>query len=532
MAEKIYDVIVVGGGIAGLTAAAWLSKKGRQVLLIEKNDKCGGLVNSFKRNGFQFEAGVRALEDAGIIFPMLKELDIELEVVRSKVSVGVEQEIIQVEDIHSLNDYREMLLKLYPESKEDIENVMKVIRRIMRHMDVLYDVENPIIKDVWKDKKFIFTRLLPWLPKFLFTIRKINRMNMPMEEYLKTIINDPSLRDIISQHFFRDTPTFFAVSYFSLYLDYFYPKGGVGKLADAVEAKLLALGGEIKYKTTIGEVVAGDNIVVDQDKQAYKYKKLIWAGDLKTLYKVTDTQGLSNKIRSGFDDVKARLLARRGGDSVYTLFLQVDEPLDSFGAIATGHFFYSPLRTGLGETHRSELNRLLDNWEAITKAELFAWVEKFARLNTYEISIPGLKDPSLCPEGKTGMVISFLTEYDLFNKVSESGWYEEFMLHMERCVVAAMADSVYPMLKDKILSSFAFTPLSIQNRVASSEGAIVGWSFQEPIPVVHKMQQAAKAVLTPIPSIFVAGQWTFSPAGVPMSILTGKLAADKVLSRK
>jgi phytoene dehydrogenase-like protein len=399
-------------------------------------------------------------------------------------------------------------------------------------MDVLYDVENPIIKDVWKDKKFIFTKLLPWLPKFLITIRKINRMNMPVEEYLKTIIKDPSLRDIISQHFFRDTPTFFALSYFSLYLDYFYPKGGVGKLADAVESKLLELGGEIKKSTTIREVIAGEGVVIDEDKQVYKYKKLIWAGDLKTLYKITDTNGLSNKIRSRFDDVKSRLLARRGGDSVYTLFLQVDEPLESFRAIATGHFFYSPLRMGLGETHRSELNSLLDNWQTITKEELFDWVEKFARLNTYEISIPGLKDPSLCPKGKTGLVISFLTEYDLFSKVSQSGWYDEFMQHMERCVVAAMADSVYPMLKDKILSSFAFTPLSIQNRVASSEGAIVGWSFQEPIPVVHKMQQAAKAVLTPIPSIFIAGQWTFSPAGVPMSILTGKLAADEVLRKK
>ena len=47
MAEKAYDTIVVGGGIAGLSSAAYLSKKGQQVLLIEKNKECGGLVNSF-----------------------------------------------------------------------------------------------------------------------------------------------------------------------------------------------------------------------------------------------------------------------------------------------------------------------------------------------------------------------------------------------------------------------------------------------------------------------------------------------------
>jgi hypothetical protein len=38
--------------------------------------------------------------------------------------------------------------------------------------------------------------------------------------------------------------------------------------------------------------------------------------------------------------------------------------------------------------------------------------------------------------------------------------------------------------------------------------------------------------VTPVPSIFQAGQWAYSPAGVPMSILTGKLAANQVLKRR
>ena len=229
MADKAYDTVIAGGGIAGLTAAAYLAKKGQKVLLIEKNKECGGLVNSFERNGFQFDAGVRALLDAGIIFPMLKELDVELEVVKSPVSVGVGNEILNIKDISSLKKYQELLIKIYPESEGEIEELIRIIRKIMKNMDVLYGIENPVIKDLWREKTFIFKTLLPWLPKFLFTIRKINRMNMPVEEFLKTIVKDASLRDIISQHFFKSTPTFFALSYFSLYLDYFYPKGGVGK---------------------------------------------------------------------------------------------------------------------------------------------------------------------------------------------------------------------------------------------------------------------------------------------------------------
>ncbi len=122
-------------------------------------------------------------------------------------------------------------------------------------------------------------------------------MKMPVEEYLETLINDASLRDIISQHFFKNTPTFFALSYFSLYLDYFYPKGGVGKLAEAVETKLIELGGEIKRETSIRKVKAGEQMVIDQENKGYKYKNLIWAADLKTFYSITDTRGFSDKIR-------------------------------------------------------------------------------------------------------------------------------------------------------------------------------------------------------------------------------------------
>ena len=264
MTENKYDTIVVGGGIAGLTAAVYQARAKKNVLLIEKNKELGGLVNSFSHNGFHFDTGVRALESAGIIFPMLEDLGIKLDFVKSPVSVGIEKDIVHIKNLDSLKDYKNMLKKIYPESDREIDEAIKIIRKVMKHMDVLYGVENPVFKDLRKDTKFIFKKLLPWLPKFLFTVGKINRMNMPVEDYLDKIIKNPSLKDIISQHFFKKTPTFFALSYFSLYLDYYYPKGGVGTLADALKDKILAYGGEIKIETTITYVIANQNLVKDE----------------------------------------------------------------------------------------------------------------------------------------------------------------------------------------------------------------------------------------------------------------------------
>ena len=531
MPEHTYNSIIVGGGIAGLTSAAYLSREGQKVLLIEKNRELGGLVNTFTRDGFQFDAGVRALINAGIIQPMLKELDIELEVVKSPVSLGIEDQILHIENIDSLIKYRELLSKFHPESKEEIDEVLKNIRKIMKHMDVLYGIENPVFKDLKHDRAFIFKKLLPWFPKFITTVGKINRLNMPIEDYLRKFVKNPSLLDMISQHFFKNTPAFFAMSYFSLYLDYFYPKGGVGKLSEALKNKIIEYGGEIKTETKVIEVLASKCIVKDQNNIAYRYDNLIWASDLKTFYKITETEGLSPKIKSNFKDSKSRMLKNRGGDSVFTLFLGVDEPLESFSKIAHGHFFYTPSKQGLGETHRDELNSLLRNFEIVKKEEIFTWLDKFTRLNTYEISIPGLKDSELVPPGKTGIIISFLAEYDLFNKIQKAGWLDEFITELENRVLDVIAGSVYPMLKDKIISHFSFSPLTIENRVGSSEGAITGWSFQKNMPVINKIQFSDRSVLTPIPSIWQAGQWAYSPAGVPMSILTGRLAANKALKQ-
>ena len=512
-----------------MTSAAYLSRAGQKVLLIEKNRECGGLVNSFSRDGFHFDAGVRALEDAGIIFPMLKDLGIHLEVVKSPVSLGIEKEILHIENEGSLVQYRELLAKLYPESEGEIDEVLKNIRKIMKHMDVLYGIENPVFKDLKHDRDFIFKRLLPWLPKFITTVGKINRLNMPIEEYLGRIVKNKSLRDIISQHFFKNTPTFFAMSYFSLYLDYFYPKGGVGKLSEAMRNKILEFGGEIKTETRIVNVKAFENTVTDHEGTTYKYDNLIWAADLKTLYNITETAGFSSKTRSKFEDTKSMLLKNRGGDSVFSMFLEVDEPLESFGRIANGHFFYTPSRQGLGETHRKELDSLLTNFEVVKKEQILLWLDKFTRLNTYEISVPGLKDPGLVPPGQTGIIISFLAEYDLFSKIQKAGWLDEFNAELEKRVLEVISKSVYPVLKDKIIASFSFSPLSIEHRVGSSEGAITGWAFHKTMPVVNKIQSSARSVRTPITSILQAGQWAYSPAGVPMSILTGKLAADRVL---
>lgn len=50
-AQDEYDVVVIGSGLAGMTAANILGRAGRQVLLVEQHYKLGGMATWFKRPG-------------------------------------------------------------------------------------------------------------------------------------------------------------------------------------------------------------------------------------------------------------------------------------------------------------------------------------------------------------------------------------------------------------------------------------------------------------------------------------------------
>lgn len=54
---KKYDVVIIGGGITGLTAAFRLQRGGKSVLVVEKTDRVGGQIRSHSESGFTFESG-------------------------------------------------------------------------------------------------------------------------------------------------------------------------------------------------------------------------------------------------------------------------------------------------------------------------------------------------------------------------------------------------------------------------------------------------------------------------------------------
>ncbi len=525
-----YDVIIVGGGIAGLTSAAYLSKDGYKVLVVEKENYVGGLVNSFEYKGFTFDGGIRAIENSGIVMPMLKQLGIEVPFKRSIVSVGIEEDIVRIEDKNALLDYQNLLISKFPENEKDILNIIQEIRQIMKYMDILYGIDNPLFMDMMKDKLYLFKTILPWLVKYMFTVGKINKLNTPVEEYLAKLTKNQALIDMIAQHFFKHTPTFFALSYFSLYLDYQYPIEGTGMLIQKIKEFILEHHGEIKTNTEITEVNSYKKEIIDKDGNTYHYEDLVWATDLKLLYKELNLEEISNQSTKNKTSLyKKSIEDLRGGDSIQTVFMTVDLTPNFFSNQCSEHFFYTPFKNGLFETMQ-KLPVVLKNKN---KDEMIDWVKSYLKYTTYEISLPVLRNEKLAPKNQTGLIVSTLMDYDFVKTIQTMGWYEEYKNLSSEVIIDCLNNTIYKGFKTKVMDSMCSTPLTIERLTNNTDGAITGWAFtNKTMPVVHRMTNVTKSVLTTIPNIFQAGQWSYSPAGLPISIMTGKLAYDQIKKKR
>ena len=512
---KEYDVIIAGGGIAGLTCAAFLCRQGHRPLLLEKGDGTGGLIKTFFHQGFAFDAGIRAFENSGIIFPMMKSLGLKLQFLPNTVTIGIENAWTRFDHKDGVGAYCAMLCSLFPDNKPEISRIEGEIRKVIGYMDVLYGIDNPLFMENPKPE-YLLKTLLPWLLKYQVNIKKASRLNEPVRSYLRRFTQNDALIDMLIQHFFDETPTFFALSYFGQYDDYSYPLGGTAALPDALASYVTEHGGAILTRTAVTGVNEQSHEVITAQGEIYRYKKLVWAADQKQLYRVLEP---AMNARTGR---QRELVERsRGCNSILAVFMGVNLEPSLFARQLGPHAFYTPKAEGLSA---------LPDWRDAAQSEdaLLDWVSQYLDRTTFEISCPALRDLSLAPAGKTGVTVSTLMDVDLVRCLSRPDTYKKLK---ELCIakIAGILNSCIPSLSENLEFTFCSTPLTIERDTGNADGAITGWAFTNtPIPAEHRFQKIARSVFTPMSDIYQCGQWTFSPSGVPISVLTGKLAADAV----
>ncbi|MEP2934862.1 MAG: NAD(P)/FAD-dependent oxidoreductase [Gilvibacter sp.] len=132
-----YNTIVIGGGLAGLTAAATLSKFGKKVLLLEQHHKPGGCATTFKRGDYIIEVGLHemcGLEKNGTILRIFDMLDMHqrVEMLQVPELYAVQSDHSTFVFPHGYEAASKALIDKYPEDEKGIKRLMKLLVNIRK----------------------------------------------------------------------------------------------------------------------------------------------------------------------------------------------------------------------------------------------------------------------------------------------------------------------------------------------------------------------------------------------------------------
>ncbi|MCJ7650923.1 MAG: FAD-dependent oxidoreductase [Candidatus Lokiarchaeota archaeon] len=81
MIDDDYDIVIIGSGLGGLTAASFLSRKGFKTLVVESRSRIGGRFSTFEYEGFKLPTGAILIPD-GWVVKLLEEMGIRTDNLR------------------------------------------------------------------------------------------------------------------------------------------------------------------------------------------------------------------------------------------------------------------------------------------------------------------------------------------------------------------------------------------------------------------------------------------------------------------
>ncbi|MDP8223145.1 MAG: phytoene desaturase family protein [Candidatus Lernaella stagnicola] len=491
-----YDVIVIGGGNGGVTAASLLAKQGRRVLLLEQGDRLGGCCSTFEKNGYKFDIGasiVEALEIIGLPFSMMDtKLEDEIDMISCDPIYDVAfQDGTKVSFALSTEKTVEALRELSP---ADAERYPAFLGQFADFID--------------KGGEDFFTTPLTGLADLLAFARK----RPVMAKYLPIFLK--SYEDVIRKYF-KDEKVLQTVAYQSFYAGHppdltpgmlaiipatehrgiSYPTGGMG----VIPAKIAEVGGRFGLEVQLGARVArillqGRTIqgVVLSDGSEITAPIVVSNINAKTLYlDLIGEEHLPWLARHGIKSYEPSMTC-----PMMYLGLDYKPPVEA-------HHTIFPLSV-----------KDMDDYWWNGYRNGFLPAKQFGL-----ICCPTLTDPSLAPKNRHIINLTLAGPYHLH----ATDWDEQKESFQER-VIDYLDAHYLPDLKKHVCEVAMTTPLDFERRLLHPGGAIYG--LQQDLFAQALFRPSARS--RSIHNLYLAGASTHPGGGVPTTIGSGVIAAELI----
>jgi len=465
-----YDVIVVGSGIGGLSAAALLSKQGKRVLVVEQHDKPGGFCTSWERSvkhdnrnlSFVFEAGVHDIALFGDYSHTLKTLGnigasdrIEWRRVDHEYIIGD----LRLKVPRELSAYIHLLSEHFPAEKSGLSAFFKEVGICFEEL-YARDWRKPANKalhiDTWRNVSFASL-----LDRY-FKDHTLKRILSVLASYCT---DDPSRLDVLT-----------TIPFFGYYMGGgYYPAGGAQVLPDAMASVIRANSGEVRLRTPVSKILVESGRVTGI---RLKNNELIHADVVISNADVRRT--FLDLVESGHlrPHFRQRIEKLRPSNSAFMVSLGIDLVPD-----------VNPATSVMDEAGQ------------------------------FSVMVPSKVDPSLAPRGCACVTLIRLlsNEQSVAWNRDDPGYRRLKKQYGDELI--KRAEQAIPGLKDHIVFRQDATPATFTRYAGTTDGAIYGLAADEWRP----------SLKTPIHGLYLAGAGISARPGVEDAVYSGIMAADAIL---
>lgn len=498
MNEK-YDTIVIGGGIAGLSSAAYLAKAGKKVAVFEQHKKPGGYYTSFTRKGVIFDISAHWTAFPNKINEMLKELNVQPlqfalhEPVGHYMGPDKGLDIILTKDREK---FENSILNTYPNVNR--ESLNKLVRESLA-------IESELMQVPSKSPELmsIFSKVLMGI-KIPFKLRKILKYSkMPAEKFLESLFPGDELKGL-RLSLFSIAPIegisaigMLAFIGFALKGRAHAPVGGAQKIAKAFEEALITNGGDIFYSKPVKKIKIENKKVkgvILEDGSEYESENVVSAIDAKMTYnKLIDHEMIPPKFKKKLDTTPV-------SDTFFIVSIITDIDPSEYGFDGSDVF----------------INSSFDLKEAMKHND----PEK----SSFHLNFPKYRSDGADPNIH-GIQVVFPATFDFENywkagpSLQRGNEYNEFKKAFASNLIKKLENYMHGLSQHIIYLDIA-TPITMYRYTHNYHGAAVGWSYTD--------LKQWKQKISFIQGLYQAGHWV-GPSGVPSVAYSGKNAAELIL---
>ena len=527
--ESTKKIIIIGGGVAGLSAGIFGQKNGFETVIYEKNPWTGGSCSAWRRNGFTIDNCLHWL--TGTKEGATKKLWTELGVLDEKIPL-IKRDIFFASRAdgqtailwRNLDRTRRELLELSPDDRAEINGFLDCVLLIkgllhsnMSARDMLRAIKNQDFSE--KPLEFAF--------KF------IQYINLNSEQLAKKF-KCRAIGSIFLDFMDKNYESYWLMLAYSFFIDENgdLPKDGSMGLAKNLKEKYLSLGGKIVLNCPAKQ------IIVDRKSRIEKIIEMDASGSEK----IAALKNLGQDLGDGMTRKKiichhsTGVLFENGRTESADYIVAACDINFTYKKLLENHYTPRPLKKVLKKHGKGKPVVYSSFQVAFAVDGLFDCVEDTLGIDCATIRIGTrmcsrftiknyrLYGDYIAPEGKTVIQVSipqYARDFRYWRKMDRDE-YQKYKISTAN-VIKGEIEKLFPEYRFRLSILDVWTPLSYNKICNDYYGAYMRY-----ITTPFNMNAFMPLDVKRLDNVFLASHFLRYPGGLPTAAQTGKDVIDEI----